>query len=149
MNRITDEMRNAFWANVTVEKTGNIIGLEDGIEAALALAPAESGEVVTDDNNAAKWRENVEAILSNGDPDVIRCHEGGGPESLIGSLVLTMMRTRNARNKAKSTPAAPSKMVELEAAIALIREEANKSNSPLGRSDSLALDRIRVILTSI
>lgn len=64
-----------------------------------ALEPQQE-EVVADDDNAAKWRENVEAMLSSGDQDVIRCREGGGPESLIGSLVLTMMRTRNARDKA-------------------------------------------------
>lgn len=47
-----------------------------------------------------QWIENVQAMLSDGDPDVIRCREGGGPEDLIGSLVLTMMRTRNSRDKA-------------------------------------------------
>ncbi len=46
------------------------------------------------------WRQNVEIMLSNGDPDVVRCHEGGGPEDLVGSLVLTVMRTRNSRDKA-------------------------------------------------
>lgn len=45
-------------------------------------------------------RANIEELLSHSDPDVVRCHEGGGPEDLIGSLVLTMMRTRNSRDKA-------------------------------------------------
>lgn len=43
--------------------------------AALEPLPSHAGE---DDDNATKWRENVEAMLSSGDPDVIRCHEGGG-----------------------------------------------------------------------
>ena len=47
-----------------------------------------------------QWIENVQALLSSGDSDVIRCHEGGGPEDLIASLVLTVMRTRNSRDKA-------------------------------------------------
>jgi hypothetical protein len=48
-------------------------------------------------NEADAWRENVELLLA-GDPDVIRCHEGGGPEDMIMSLVLTMARTRKARD---------------------------------------------------
>lgn len=47
----------------------------------------------------------------------------------------------------------PMKIEELERVceeqknlIDLIREEAEKSNAPLGRSDSLALERIRMIL---
>lgn len=47
-----------------------------------------------------QWIENVQSLLSDGDPDIIRCHEGGGPEDLIASLVLTMMRTRSSRDKA-------------------------------------------------
>lgn len=38
------------------------------------------------------------------------------------------------------------RMAELEAREALIREEAAKENSPYGRSDGLALGRIRTVL---
>lgn len=69
------------------------------VEALLATPspaePAQAGEV-------REWRENVEAMLGDGDPDVIRCHEGGGPESLVGSLALTMIRTRKARDTAQA-----------------------------------------------
>jgi hypothetical protein len=65
--------------------------------------PSPKPEAVSDDE-AKQWRENVEAMLSDGDPDVIRCHEGGGPEDLIGSLVLTVMRTRKRRDAALSHP---------------------------------------------
>jgi hypothetical protein len=41
-----------------------------------------------------------------------------------------------------------SRIEELEALVDLIREEAGKDNSPLGRSDSLALDRIRKALAA-
>lgn len=47
---------------------------------------------------ALKWRENVEAMLSDGDPDVVRVHEGGGPEDLIASLAVTMLKTRRERD---------------------------------------------------
>lgn len=46
------------------------------------------------------WIENVEAMLSDGDADVVRVHEGGGPEDLRGSLAVTMIRTRKTRDKA-------------------------------------------------
>jgi hypothetical protein len=41
---------------------------------------------------------------------------------------------------------APLPVGEREALLALIREEAGKDNSPLGRSDSLAIRRIRTAL---
>lgn len=46
--------------------------------------------------------ENILFLLKD-DPDVIRCREGGGEESLIASLVLTMYRTRNTRDSAINT----------------------------------------------
>ncbi len=67
-------------------------------------------------SEAKEWRENVEAMLSTGDPDVVRCHEGGGPESLVGSLVLTMMRTRNSRDKALASPT-PTKPAAVTAGV--------------------------------
>lgn len=50
---------------------------------------------------ALEWRANVEAMLSDGDPDVVRVHEGGGPEDLIGSLAVTMLKTRQQRDARK------------------------------------------------
>lgn len=97
---------------------------EAGLQVVVTLGPAfeaaqrflASPVTVPDaaGETAEQWRENVEALLSSGDPDVIRCHEGGGPESLIGSLVLTMMRTRNARDKAlRQSPASQGGGVEV------------------------------------
>lgn len=45
---------------------------------------------------------NVDAILASGDRDVIRCREGGGPEDVGGSIVLTILRTRHQRDAAES-----------------------------------------------
>lgn len=44
--------------------------------------------------------DNILYILKD-DPDVIRAHEGGGPEDLNMSLALTMLKTRNNRDKKK------------------------------------------------
>lgn len=46
------------------------------------------------------WVQNAEFLLSNGDPDVIRCREGGGPENVLQSLILTVSRTRSTRDRA-------------------------------------------------
>lgn len=45
--------------------------------------------------------------------------------------------------------AAEARANAAEAAIHLIQEEAEKDNSPLGRSDSLALERIRAFLSTL
>ena len=45
--------------------------------------------------------------------------------------------------------AAEARANAAEAAIHLIQEEAEKDNSPLGRSDSLALERIRTVLSAL
>lgn len=39
----------------------------------------------------ASWRENVEYLLKRC-PHTIRVHEGGGPESLLNSLIVTFMK---------------------------------------------------------
>ena len=36
-----------------------------------------------------------------------------------------------------------------KAALELIKEEAAKNNAPYGRSDSLAIDRIRIVLAAL
>ncbi len=41
--------------------------------------------------------DNVKYILKD-DPDVIHACEGGGPEDLMMSLALTVLRTRNSRD---------------------------------------------------
>jgi hypothetical protein len=40
---------------------------------------------------AVMWRENIEVMLKNS-RHTIRVKEGGGPESLLDSLILTFMR---------------------------------------------------------
>ena len=90
--------------NTVVEHVGHI----DGPAICAAVNSRRSiANTAGEGETAEQWRDNVEALLSSGDPDVIRCHEGGGPESLIGSLVLTVMRTRNARDKALSALTSP------------------------------------------
>ena len=119
VNDVTDEMveaaaraicRNQYLAGHAADAVELIVearwkGFSGDARAALtaALSIRQGGVKVSDDDNPAKWRENVEAMLSSGDPDVVRCFEGGGPESLIGSLVLTVMRTRNSRDSAISS----------------------------------------------
>lgn len=44
------------------------------------------------------WTDNVSEILKD-DIDVIRCHEGNGPERLVSSLVITLARTRKQRDE--------------------------------------------------
>lgn len=45
-----------------------------------------------------EWRENALELLKD-DTDVVRMHEGGGPESLVGSLAITMIKTRKQRDE--------------------------------------------------
>lgn len=59
---------------------------------------APAGALRAAEADLKKWRDNVEFMLDDGDPDVIRAHEGGGPEDLIMSLVLTLNRTRAQRD---------------------------------------------------
>lgn len=79
----------------------------EAVTAAPGSSPAETGEV----SEAAQWRENVAALLDTPDPDVIRVHEGGGPEDLIMSLVVTMAKTRKSRDAALAQPVSPSEAV--------------------------------------
>ncbi len=45
-----------------------------------------------------EWRENALELLKD-DTDVVRMHEGNGPESLVGSLAITMLKTRKQRDE--------------------------------------------------
>lgn len=50
---------------------------------------------------AKLWDTNVEALLNEGDDaDVVRVCEGGGPEDLKMSLVVSFMKTRKMRDEA-------------------------------------------------
>ncbi|USN16555.1 hypothetical protein POLEWNIK_00290 [Brevundimonas phage vB_BpoS-Polewnik] len=50
---------------------------------------------------AKSWDTNVESMLSDGDDaDVVRVREGGGPEDLKMSLVVSFMKTRKMRDDA-------------------------------------------------
>lgn len=50
---------------------------------------------------AKQWDSNVESLLSDGDDaDVVRVCEGGGPEDLKMSLVVSFMKTRKMRDEA-------------------------------------------------
>lgn len=50
---------------------------------------------------AKSWETNVESMLSDGDDaDVVRVREGGGPEDLKMSLVVSFMKTRKMRDEA-------------------------------------------------
>lgn len=50
---------------------------------------------------AKQWDTNVESLLSDGDDsDVVRVCEGGGPEDLKMSLVVSFMKTRKMRDNA-------------------------------------------------
>ena len=44
------------------------------------------------------WEACLKYMLSDGDSDVIRCREGGGPEDLMMSLVMTLAKTRKHRD---------------------------------------------------
>lgn len=54
--------------------------------------------------------KEIRAILKS-DPDVVRCCEGGGPEDLLGTLSLTMHKTRNARDDWKQRAEAAEAVV--------------------------------------
>ena len=89
----------------------NLVNVTPASDPATHDAPAGAdgpgdggaGEGDADDNDATLWKENVRLLLAD-DPDVVRCCEGGGSESLIGSLCLTVMRTRKARDRALTPP---------------------------------------------
>lgn len=49
---------------------------------------------------AKNWDMNVESLLSEQDADIVRVCEGGGPEDLKMSLVVSFMKTREMRDKA-------------------------------------------------
>lgn len=54
--------------------------------------------------DSQSWIENVEVMLTDGDDqDVVRAHEGGGPEDLKMSLVVSFMKTRKTRDAALLT----------------------------------------------
>lgn len=73
------------------------IGLDSAAEVVRALLGPLEAEL-------AWWRENVEVLLTGGpgnDPDVIRSSDGGVAENMLLSLVLTMARTRRARDDSR------------------------------------------------
>lgn len=49
---------------------------------------------------AKEWDMNVESLLGNGDADVVRVREGGGPEDLKMSLVVSVEKARKTRDQA-------------------------------------------------
>lgn len=49
---------------------------------------------------AKQWDMNVESLLGEEDTDVVRVCEGGGPEDLKMSLVVSFMKTRKMRDDA-------------------------------------------------
>lgn len=54
--------------------------------------PIERLEKTLDYETASKvWRENVELMLKNC-PYTVRVREGGGPESILDSLIVTFSR---------------------------------------------------------
>ncbi len=65
-----------------------------GYRTPLAMIDSLLGEL-------KEWKENTEYILQK-DQDVVRCCEGGGRESLVHSLCLTIIKTRLARDKAQT-----------------------------------------------
>lgn len=133
---------------------------EDDRNFLFTVAPASSAVEVANAMNTAhaanqpgkseltQWRENVTSLLAEPDPDVIRAHEGGGPEDLILSLVLTMARTRNMRDTALGLNIEPKRPMTEEEEAALIvamckahdREESAQKGEPSPWREDLEKD---------
>lgn len=64
----------------------------------LDITAGEVGHALKLALEAISWRANVRAMLDAADPDIVRHHEGGGPEDLIASLAITMLKTRKHRD---------------------------------------------------
>lgn len=57
------------------------------------------------------WHDNAVEILKD-DRDVVRMCEGGAPESLVGSIAITMIKTRKNRDEAQAKVAQQDKTIE-------------------------------------
>lgn len=52
------------------------------------------------ENELKEWVDNAEALLES-DEDVVRMHEGGGPENLVGSVCISVVKARKNRDAAR------------------------------------------------
>lgn len=105
--------------------------------------------------DAKVWEDNVRTMLDDGDPDVIRAHEGGGPEDLVMSLVLTMARTRRTRDKLKgllTNTLTPEVQMNLAHDVANSRQGQSltpRCEAPSAADVGIANGWVRLVLAAI
>ncbi len=94
----------------------------------------------------------IEAAAMEAARDIIRKTEGAAywPPMQAGERMITAYLAALGAGKAEPVDRAVAdafgEASNLKALVDLIREEAAKDNAPLGRSDTVALTRIRAIL---
>jgi hypothetical protein len=123
-NRDTGGEDSAFWSNVTNQKNC------EGIAALISSLVAENERLQT---RLADYQDTHED------------EKGNVWHRPTAWAYFAACRALDAEKASRIE--AERLLAEARATIDLIREEAGKDNSPLGRSDSLAVERIRAALS--